>query len=333
MKTVLVTKPLHPAALKRLSEAAKVVTPYTASGPELRSLLPDVHAIILCAGWNVGAAELDLGTQLEVVGRHGAGMDNLDVPAATDRCIPVVFTPYGPTQSTAEHTLLLILGCARRIYMLDRAVRSGDFSIRDRSEAMGHEVHGKALGVVGFGRIGQRLAEMCSVALHMPVFVFDPFVDTQMVADWGATHEEDLIELAGKVDVLAVHAPHTPATHHLISREVISAMKPGALLISVSRGPLVDEAALIEALQSGHLGGAGLDVFDPEPPAADNPLLQMEQVVLSPHVGSFTDEARRLMGLTVVEDTLKALRGERPQYLANPDVWERRRGLQTGRER
>jgi D-3-phosphoglycerate dehydrogenase len=287
--------------------------------------LPDAHGLILCAGLDTGAADMDLAGQMEVIGRHGAGMDNVDVAAASERSIPVVFTPYGPTESTAEHTLMLILATARRLSTLDQAVRTGDFAIRNRPQAMGHEVHGMSLGVVGFGRIGQRLAEMCSTALHMSIHVFDPYVEAAMVSEWGAIYEESLTEMAGKVDFLTIHAPLTPDTYRLVSREVLFALKPGAILISMSRGGLVDEAALIEALQAGHLGGAGLDVFDPEPPAPDNPLLQMNQVVLSPHVGSFTNEGRRLMGLMVVEDVLRALQGERPQFLANPEVWTHRR--------
>jgi phosphoglycerate dehydrogenase-like enzyme len=245
--------------------------------------------------------------------------------AASERGIPVVFTPYGPTESTAEHALLLILATARRLSQLDRAVRSGDFHIRDQPQAMGHEVKGKTLGVVGFGRIGQRLAEMCRDALHMSVYVFDPYLDPEAVSEWGATYLEDLIELSSKVDILSIHTPLTPETDHLINRDVIRSMKPGAILINAARGAVVDEAALIKALQDGHLGGAGLDVYDPEPPAPNSPLLQLDQVVLTPHVASFTDEGRRRMGLTVVEDILRVLRGELPQYLANPKVWTHRR--------
>jgi D-3-phosphoglycerate dehydrogenase len=135
----------------------------------------------------------------------------------------------------------------------------------------------------------------------------------------------DLVELASQVDVLSVHAPLTPQTRGLVSRDVIRAMKPGAILVNTSRGPLVDEGALVEALEEGHLGGAGIDVYDPQPPAPDHPLYGFDQVVLTPHVASFTREGRRRMGLTVVEDVLRALRGERPEYLANPEVWDQRR--------
>jgi len=328
-KTVLVNKPIHPTPLQRLREEANVLTPFTAPQSEVLELLKRAHGIILCGGLALGMAEMDLAENLEVIGRHGVGLDTVDLAAASDRGIPVVFTPDGPTESTAEHTLLLILATARRLSQLDRAVRSGDFHIQSRSEAMGREMAGKALGVVGFGRIGQRLAEMCRDALHMPIYVFDPYLDPETVSAWGATYVENLTELASKVDVLSVHTPLTPETRHLIDRDIIRTMKPGAILINAARGPVVDEAALIEALQDGHLGGAGLDVYDPEPPALDNPLFQLDQVVLTPHVGSFTDEGRRRMGLTVVEDVLRVLRGERPRYMANPEVWAHRRSGQA----
>jgi phosphoglycerate dehydrogenase-like enzyme len=134
-----------------------------------------------------------------------------------------------------------------------------------------------------------------------------------------------LAELAAQVDVLSIHVPLTPETHRLVGRGVIRAMKPGSILVNTSRGPVVDEAALVEALEDGHLAGAGLDVYDPQPPAPGCALLRFEQVVLTPHVASFTHEGRRRMGLTVVEDILRALGGERPLYLANAEVWPRRR--------
>ena len=323
LKKVLVNKPIHTVALERLREEVEVLTPYAASRAELLSMLPDVHGLILCAGLTMGTTEMDLAAQLEVIGRHGAGLDIVDMVAASQRGIPVVFTPYGPTESTAEHALTLMLATARRLSQLDRAVRVGNFSIRDR--VVGREVEGKALGVVGFGRIGRRLAEMCRDALHMSIYVYDPHVPPQEIAEWGATCVEDLVELAGLVDFLSIHTPLNDETRHLVSRDVIRAMKPGAILINASRGAVVDEAALIEALQDGHLGGAGLDVFDPEPPAPNNPLFQLDQVVLTPHLASFTDEGRRRMGLTVAEDVLRVLRGEKPMNLANPEVWPRRR--------
>ncbi len=330
MKTVLVNKPIHAIALERLREEVEVLAPYSASREELLGLLPDVHGLILCAGLTMGAAEMDRARRLEVIGRHGAGVDIVDVEAAIRRGIPVTFTPYGPTESTAEHALMLMLAVARRLPQLDRAVRSGDFHIRDR--VMGQELEGKALGIVGFGRIGKRLAEMCRDALHMPVYAFDPYVDPKDVAEWGATYVADLVKMAGLVDVLSIHSPSTAETRQIISREVIQALKPGAILVNASRGAVVDEAALIDALQDGRLGGAGLDVYEPEPPAPGNPLFRMDQVALTPHLASFTDEGRRRMGLMAVEDTLRVLRGEKPLHLANPEVWVHRRTISEGEQ-
>jgi phosphoglycerate dehydrogenase-like enzyme len=214
-----------------------------------------------------------------------------------------------------------MLATARRLPWLDRATRTGDFEIRERPDGMGCELRGKALGVVGFGRIGQCVAQMCRDALNMPIYVFDPYIDPETVSTWGGTYMQNLIELAGQVDVLTVHTPLVSGTHHLIGRDVIRAMKPGGILINAARGAVVDDLALIEALRDGHLAGAGLDVYDPEPPAPENPLFEFEQVVLTPHVASFTEEGRRRMSFTVVEDMLRVLRGERPEFLANPEVW------------
>ncbi len=325
MKTVLVNKPIHTVALERLREEVEVLTPFEASYDELMGLLPDARGVVLCAGLNMGPAEMNQAVQLEVIGRHGAGVDIVDIQAATERGIPVTFTPYGPTESTAEHALMLMLAVARRLPQLDRAVRSGDFHIRDR--VMGQELEGKALGIVGFGRIGRRLAEICREGLHMSVYFFDPYVEAETAQKCQATQVDDIVELAGMVDILSIHSPLTDKTHHLVGRKAIQALGPGAILVNASRGPVVDEAALIEALESGQLSGAGLDVYDPEPPAPDNPLFQMDQVVLTPHLASFTDEGRQRMGLMAVEEVLRVLRGEKPLNLANPEVWERRRAI------
>ncbi|MBN1139238.1 MAG: hydroxyacid dehydrogenase [Anaerolineae bacterium] len=317
---VLVNREIHPAALARLSERAEVLEAYTASYAQTMAMMPEIDGFLLCAGISLGGAEMDRGPRLRVIGRHGVGLDNVDLDAATARGIQVVYTPAGPTESTAEHALTLMMATARRLARLDSASRAGDFGIRNRFEFIGRELDGKVLGVAGFGRIGRRLAEMCRAALHMSVYVYDPYLDPQQIAAWGATAVGDIVELAGVVDVLSLHVPLTADTHHLIDRRVLWAMKPEAILISIARGAVVDEAALIAALKERRIFGAGIDVYDPEPPAADHPLFQLDNVVLTPHVASFTAEARLLMGMTVVEDMLRVLAGEKPEYLANPEV-------------
>ena len=318
MKTVLVNKPIHPDALNRLSEEARVLTPFTASPSEIIEMLSDVNGIILCLGLDLTAELIDRCKALEVIGRHGAGIETVDIGAATRRGIPMVFTPFGPTESTAEHAFLLMLASARKLSLLDRATRAGNFQIRDK--IVGRELFGARAGVVGFGRIGRRFAQMCRAALDMQIHVFDPFLDPATVETWGAHYEKDLVEMAGRVDVLSIHCPLTDRTRHLVNAKVIRALNPNAFLVNASRGPLVEEKALVEALQKNKIAGAGLDVYDPEPPAGNNPLFSLDNVVLTPHLASFTEEGRRRMGLTVVEDVLRVFRGERPEFIANPAV-------------
>ena len=318
MKKVLINKPIHNDAISRLSEEVEVLTPFTAAPEEIMDMLPDVHGMILCAGMKMQAPEMDHARSLEVIGRHGAGLDIVDVREATKRSLPVVFTPFGPTESTAEHAFLLMMAAARKLTLLDREVRNGNFHIRDR--VVGRELKDAKVGVVGFGHIGQRFAEMCRGALDMAVFAYDPFVDQSIVENWGATYSKNMVEMAENVDVISLHVPSTKETHHLINEDVLKALGADGLLINASRGPVVDENALIKALKEGWIGGAGLDVYDPEPPSADNPLFGLENTVLTPHLASFTEQGRQRMGLMVAEDVLRVLRGETPKYLANPEV-------------
>lgn len=321
MKRILVNKPIHEDAIELLSQELEVLTPFKASRDEIMEMLPDVQAIILCAGMKMDAEAIDAAASLEVLGRHGAGLDIVDIPAATAKGIPVVFTPLGPTESTAEHAFMLMMAVARKLTYLDRSVRDGNFHVRDH--VVGTELQGKKVGVVGFGNIGRRFAEMCRDAFQMEIHAYDPFIDAQKITGWGAIAEGSVVEMAGKVDFLSLHIPATPDTHHIVNTKVLDALGPNGYLINCSRGPVTDEQALVQALKEGTIAGAALDVFDPEPPKADNPLFAMDNVVLTPHLASFTDEGRRRMGLMVAEDILRVLRGEMPLYSANPEVFEK----------
>lgn len=321
MKRILVNKPIHNDALDLLSQELEVLTPFKSTPEEILELLPGVQAMILCAGMKMDAAAIAAATSLEVIGRHGAGLDIVDIPSATEKGIPVVFTPLGPTESTAEHAFLLMMAVARKLTFLDRSVRSGNFHVRDH--VIGTELKDKKVGVVGFGNIGRRFAEMCRNALHMEIYAYDPFIDSQKITDWGATAQESVLEMASNVDFLSLHIPATKDTHHIVNAAVLEALGPDGFLINCARGPVVDEKALLQALKGDKIAGAALDVYDPEPPLADNPLFELDNVVLTPHLASFTDEGRRRMGLMVAEDVLNVLRGETPRYLANPEVFEK----------
>lgn len=315
MKKVLVNKPIHDDALNRLAQEVEVIKGFDATPDKVLAMLPDVNGVILCAGMKMFAEEFAIAKNIEVIGRHGVGLDIVDLEEATRRKIPVVYTPYGPTESTAEHAFMLMMATARQVTFLDQQTRQGNFNIRDR--VVGFEFFDSNIGVVGFGNIGKRFAEMCRDALHMNVFVFDPFIEKTVIEEWGAKPCDNLLDLMEVADIVSLHIPSNQATRCLIDKNALQALGPDGYLVNTSRGAVVDEDALIKALQKGEIAGAGLDVFDPEPPANDNALFSLNNVVLTPHLASFTSQGRRRMGLMVVEDVIKVLNGETPKYLAN----------------
>jgi D-3-phosphoglycerate dehydrogenase len=258
--------------------------------------------------------------RLRVLARSGIGVDNIDLAAATAHQVVVVNTPDAPTESTAEHAVALILALARRLPAAGRAAQVRDFS--HSPDLLGIELLGRTLGLVGLGRIGRRVAEIGRV-LGMRVLAYDPYVAPDAVAGLGVTLVSELTTLFAQADVVSLHAPLTPETRGLIGARELAAMKPGALLINCARGPLVDEAALAAALTDGRLGGAGLDVFHTEPPEPGNPLLALDHpnLILSPHVASFTEAGVRKMFVGAAEQVLQVLHGERPPHLVNPEVW------------
>jgi D-3-phosphoglycerate dehydrogenase len=300
--SILVEAWLHPAAMTVLEAASRVIRQIPAPDAD-ESVRREITGVIASARWRVDGVLMDALPCLLVVGRTGIGVDNVDVGAATERGIAVVNTPDAPSLSTAEHSVSLILALAKRHKQGGRVLRGGGSL---QNEPPGVELKGKVLGLVGLGRVGAAVARICSLGLGMTVLAFDPYLAPERAGALGVTHDP----------------PATPETQRLIDANALSVMKPGAYLINCSRGSVVDEAALVDALQSGRLAGAGLDVFDPEPPSPANSLLQMENVVVTPHSASCTDDARRAMGLDAVEQVMAVLDGRRPQNLVNPDVWE-----------
>ncbi len=238
MKKVLINKPIHASAISRLLEEVEVITPFSATPQEINRMLAEIDAIILCAGFKMTAEEMDNAHQIKVIGRHGAGLDIVDLPEATRRKIPVVFTPLGPTESTAEHAFLLMMAAARQLTYLDRETRKGNFDVRDR--VVGFELEGANVGVIGFGNIGRRFAEMCRDALHMKIFAYDPAVKKETIEDWGAVHCDNLVEMARQVRVISLHVPATKETNHMIDAAVLAALGQEGYLIKASRGPVVD---------------------------------------------------------------------------------------------
>lgn len=260
--------------------------------------------------------------QLKIIARSGIGYDNVDVAAATAAGICVVNTPDAPTESTAEFALALMFAVARRVATADRNSKAGVWKL-DPS-VMGFDLAGKTLGLVGFGRIARRVTEVAR-ALRMRVCAFDPFVDAPAIAESGATPCADLPELLQAAHVLSLHAPLGPKTRRLIGAAQLALLPRGAIVINTARGPLLDEAALLAALDSGHLAGAGIDVWEKEPAPADHPLLHHPLIVATPHMAAFTNEGRERSHVAAAHLVLATLRGERPSTLVDPSVWKTRR--------
>lgn len=283
------------------------------------SALPGAHAVIAGALIRYDGALMDLAPELRVISRTGIGLDNIVVPDATARGIAVCYAPDAPTVSTAEHTLALMLTVARDLKRTERLARSGettDFFGLYR----GIELQGTQLGVVGLGRIGGRVATLAR-ALGMRVVGFDPLAPPRRAADLGIETARTLDALLRSSDIVTLHVPISAETYHLIDAERLTRMKPGAILINAARGGLIDEAALLDALDRGHLFGAGLDVFEQEPPRPDNPLLGRADVVATPHIASATAAGKDRLWRTGITQALHVLRGERPPHLVNPEVW------------
>ena len=268
-----------------------------------------------------GAAMDRIGPRLRVVGRTGIGVDRIDIAAATERGIMVINTPDGPTESTAEHAIALMLSLTKRVEMSDRMLRGHEGW---RLPPPGLETLGATLGLVGLGRIGGRVAAI-ALALGMRVLAFDPIITPQRASELGVELTDSLDQLLALSDVVSLHCPAIPETYRLINAATLAQMRPGSYLINVARGTIVDEDALVEALRSGQLAGAGIDVYDPEPPRADHPLFSLPNAVCTSHIASYTVASVLRMQIMAAEQIAAVLRGERPSQLLNPEVWQRRR--------
>lgn len=260
-----------------------------------------------------------VGPELVQIAKPGIGVDNIDLDAASARGILVCNTPDAPSESTAEHAVALLMAVAKRVMVGDMQLR-GAAGV-GREEMQGTELIGSTLGIVGFGRIGRRVAEMTSLGIRMKVTIYDPLLPRDFELPEGVSRTNDLDEIFAENQFVTLHTPLLPETRHLANERRLRTMKRGSYLINASRGGVVDEAALIKVLDDGHLAGAGLDVFDPEPPLADNPLLKMRNVVLTPHIASYTDAGMAAMQAGTVENIANVLKGERPRWIANPEAW------------
>jgi len=307
---VLLYEAMHAEGTKLLEKKCDVIYAKSFEESHLISLVGDADAIVIRANGAVSRAVIDAAGRLKVIGRHGVGLDGIDLAAARERGITVVYTPVANTESVAEHFVAMALMLAKKMKQGDIAVRQGNW--KARYELIGTELRGKTLGVLGFGRIGQQTARICHYGFSMPVIYYDVINYPEAEAEFKAVRA-DMEEVCRRADFISVNLPLLPGTRGCINAGLIGHMKPSAILINVARGPIWNEADVLEALKTGRIAAAGADVFEEEPTSAQNPLFAADNFVGTPHMAAHTNEAMIRMSL-VARDVLAVLEGRGPEF-------------------
>jgi len=308
---VLVSDPLAEEGLEILKKACDVDVKTELKEDELCRIIGDYDALLVRSGTEVTAKVIEAGKRLRFIGRAGAGVDNIDTDAATRKGIIVANAPEGNTLAATEHTMAMMLSLARNIPQATASLKKKEWK---RSKFMGVELNDKVLGIVGFGRIGRELAKRAN-ALDMRCVAYDPFISKERAAQLGVEmmSVEELFRIA---DVITVHTPLIKETKHLVNAKTISTMKDGVRIINCARGGIIDEKALYDAIRCGKVAGAALDVFEAEPPF-ESPLLTLDQVIVTPHLGASTVEAQQNVAISVARQCIEVLNGGGAKYVVN----------------
>lgn len=313
MKKVLLTEKINSEGLKLLEGKADVVIARDITEQALMNEVGDAFGIVLKSASRITRRIIEHAPDLKVISRTGAGYDNVDVAAASEHGILVCNLPGINSTPVAEYTIALILGLLKRISELDRYTRGGEWA--KRHEYISRDAEGKTLGIIGFGRIGQKVAQKAKYGLGMDILVYDPYVQSQF--EDKVNFCDDLKDLFLKSDIISLHVPNLPETKCMVTRELLWKMKREAYIINTSRGDIIDECALIDALRERRIAGAGLDVFEHEPIAQDHPFLRMDNVILSPHSAALTRECGVKMTLEAVGQVIDYLEGRIPPFIVN----------------
>ncbi len=320
---ILVSRHVFPEAIRILEAAGELQYNDSSTGlsrKELRSAVADKHALVCQLTDPVDAALMDAARDLRVIANVAVGFDNIDIPAATKRGIVVTNTPGVLTDTTADLAFTLMLAAARRICEADRFLRAGHWHQWEIDMMTGHDIHGHTLGIFGLGRIGQAMARRAS-GFDMRVIYHDVASATPETEQACGIEYVDRDTLFRESDFLSIHVPLNEHTRHAVGTDEFASMKPTAVLVNTSRGPVVDEKALAEALEQGQIASAGLDVFEAEP-VVEPRLLELENIVVVPHIGSASIKTRTRMCTMAAENTVAVLSGRRPPNPVNPEVLE-----------
>ena len=319
-KRVLLPQPIEQEAVSVLQAAnVEIVTAPDKRTETVAPLLKGVQGVILRTGVIFNKDLLGQADELQVISRTGAGVDNVDVAAATRMGILVAVVPGANTRSVVEHALTLIMSLMKQIPLMDREVRRDNFAIRFKN--FPRDLNGKTLGLVGLGRIGSELARVCRQTFDMRILAYDPYVAPEArAAVKGWVEFCPMEKLFREADVISLHIPFSPETQKMIGGQQLGWMKPDAFLVNTSRGGVLDEAALVQCLKEHRIAGAGLDVFAREPLLEDNPLKGLDNVILTPHTAALTRECVARVAVEAAQATLDVFRGRKPEGLVNPEV-------------
>lgn len=315
---VVLAGPIHPDGVKQLEAEASVVVSNDETEAGIIKAAQEASGILFRTKPDCTRSLMAACKQLTVVGRHGAGLDIVDLEAATDLGVAVVHAPGSNSNSVAEHAIMLMLACAKQAVVVDKRTRLADWG-KSRWQGL-LEMHGRTLGIIGVGNIGRRVAKIAG-AMGMRVIGYDKYVAADELRNRGVEPVADMASVLRQADVVTCHTPLTRETRHMIDAAAIALMKPGVIFINTSRGKVQDEEALRVALDGGKIRAAGIDVFEEEPVSSDSRLLQLDNVIVSPHIAGVTEETTRGTAMQVTAEMLRVLRGEKPHVLGNPDLW------------
>jgi D-3-phosphoglycerate dehydrogenase len=316
---ILLFESIHPEGTALLQEKGKLVYADSLDEKDLIAQVSDVDAIIIRANGAVSRAVIESAPKLKVIGRHGVGLDSIDLEAAGEKGIRVVYTPTGNTESVAEHFVALALILAKKLRRADIALRKGQW--KARYELIGTELREKTLGVMGFGRIGQQTARICKNGFAMQILYYDVVNHPEVADDLPATRVEKEV-LFSNSDFISLNLPLLPTTRHLINADLLKLMKPSAFLINMARGPVWKESDVVAALQKKEIAGVGSDVYETEPALPENPLFSMQNFVGTPHMSAHTEESMIRMSM-VARDVIAVLEGREPQFPVPQTITDR----------
>ncbi|MBS3969407.1 MAG: hydroxyacid dehydrogenase [Clostridia bacterium] len=317
MKKVFLTEPIHQEGINLLKKEVDVIIGSSTASEAIIREAAGCQGIIIRSAKITGEIIKSL-PKLKVIAKHGIGVDNIDLNTASEIGVMVVNAPEANIHSVAEHALGMILAVTKNFVQLDQETRKGNFHLRNK--IIGTEIMGKTVGLVGMGKIGLLLAQKLG-GLGVKLIGYDPYANPDTVRKHEIALVETLDELLANSDIITIHTPLTDTTKGMISEEQFNKMKNNAYLINVSRGSIVDEQALYQALKTGQIRGAALDVFEEEPPAKDNPLFTLDNILVSPHNAALTEDALIAMAVHAAQGVLDYINGKRPKYVVNPQIF------------